>query len=100
MKKIIPAVWLIAVALILSIVFVGPYILCKTEIPEDYLKTIKNQSKGFYSLMIPLVPVRVVVDSFSGVEVCYTIYYFPFGTVGMSYIEGDGFSIEKTLIGL
>ena len=100
MKKIIPVVWLIVVALILSVVFVGPNILCEPQIPENYLKTIKNQSRGFYSLMIPLVPVRVVVDSFSGVEVCYTIYYFPFGTVGMSYIEGDGFSIEKTLIGL
>ena len=82
MKKIIPAVWLMAVALILSVVFIGPCILCETEIPEDYLKTIKNQSKGFYSPMIPLVPVRVVVGSFTGVEVCYTIYYLPFGTVG------------------
>ena len=44
------------------------------------------------------MPVFVSVKDFSRGKVNYTVYFFPFGTVGMSYTEQDGYNIEKTLI--
>ena len=78
----------------------GPIVSCKIEVPENYLEAIESQSKGVYSTTLPLVPVYTSVDSYSDGIVHYTIHYFPFGTVGMSYIEGDGYNIEKPLTGL
>ena len=44
-----------------------------------------------------MIPVYVRIDSYAEEKLYYTIYYFPFGTVGMSYVEGDGYNIEKSL---
>lgn len=38
---------------------------------------------------------RISIDRFSNEWVYYTIYYFPFGTVGMSYGPGEGYDEEK-----
>ncbi len=78
----------------------NPIISCKIDIPENYSEAIEEQVKGVYSQRLPLVPVYVTVDSLSGSEVFYTIHYFPIGTVGMSYMETEGFngySIVKPL---
>ena len=75
----------------------NPIISCKIDIPESYSAAIEAQAKGVYSQRLPLIPVCATVDSFSGNEVRYTIHYFPLGTVGMSYIETDGYSIVKPL---
>ena len=87
-------VLLIAALCILSF---RPIVYCGTELPGGCLAAIKSQSAGIYSHRLPLVPVFVSVDSFSRGKVSYTIYYFPFGTVGMSYTEQDGYNIEKPL---
>ena len=94
--------WIIVIALIavLGVFATNPIVSCKIEIPEDYLEAIESQSKGVYSEKLPLVPIYTSVDSYSDGIVHYTIHYFPFGAVGMSYIEGDGYNIEKPLTGL
>ena len=97
-KKVIIAVIFIGVLIAgLCILSSNPIISCKIDIPENYSEAIEEQVKGMYSQRLPLVPVYVTVDSFSGNEVHYTIHYFPLGTVGMSYMETDGYSIVKPL---
>ena len=96
-KIIIAAIVVGILTFVLFTLDSDPIISCKTDIPENFLKAIESQSKGVYSKTLPLVPVYVSVDSYSAGKVCYTIHYFPFGTVGMSYIEGDGYNIEKPL---
>ena len=98
---------ILAGILILAVLVLGfgilaekPVVSCKAEIPEHYLEAIESQSGGVYSHRLPLIPVYVSVDSFSEGKVYYTIYYFPFGTVGMSYTETDGYNMEKPLTGL
>ena len=75
----------------------NPIVSCNIEIPESYMEAVKDHAKGFYSKRLPLVPVYVSIDAYSEGALYYTIHYFPFGTVGMSYIEDDGYNIEKPL---
>ena len=42
----------------------------------------------------------VSVNSFDGIRGYYTVYYFPLGSVGMSYSESDGYNMEKPLLGM
>ena len=77
----------------------NPIISCKATVSEHELDAIKSQAAGLYSNTLPLVPVCVCVDAVSEKTVFYTIYYFPFGTVGMSYTEAEGYNIEKPLTG-
>ncbi len=95
-KIIIIAVILLSIAA-LGFISSNPVIYCDADIPDSYLEAVESQVKGLYSDKIPLVPLYVTVDSFSEGTVLYTIYYFPFGTVEMSYKEGDGYNIEKPL---
>ena len=78
-----------------------PIVLCNIDIPKEYRDVIEQEAKGVYSYRLPLVPVRVSVDRYdmSADRVYYTIYYFPFGSVGMSYKGDDGFFQEKPLTG-
>lgn len=76
-----------------------PMISHKKDVPVPYLDAIEHQAKGVYSTRLPLLPVYVSVERFSERTVFYTIHYFPFGSVGMSYTEDDGYNIEKPLTG-
>ncbi|MBR2637025.1 MAG: hypothetical protein IKD34_08320, partial [Oscillospiraceae bacterium] len=42
-------------------------------------------------------PGFVSVEKVGAQRVYYTVRYFPFGAVGMSYGEADGYNIEKPL---
>jgi len=75
-------------------------VFCKLDLPEDTREAIKSQAEGVYSHTLPLLPVFISVKDVSEDLVRYTIYYFPFGTVGMSFSETDGYCIEKPLMGL
>ena len=99
MKKFISAIVLIlsVLVIILGILSSRPIISCDIEIPETAMSAVKSDSKGLYSGKLPLVPVYVEVDSYSGDTVYYTIHYFPFGNVEMSFNEADGYNIEKAL---
>ena len=108
MKRIKKATGIVAIALMLILCFLSmnPLFFCDIDIPEPYEASIKSQSKGLYSKYLPLVPIYITVDRYSAGEgqysagiAEYTIYYFPFGTVGMSYREWDGYHIEKPLTG-
>lgn len=87
----------IALLLLLICVSCSVPLLGGSELPEAYTEAIRSQSEDLYSKKLPLVPMLVRVESFDGQTVCYTIYYFPAGSVGMSYCEQDGYNIEKPL---
>ena len=97
----------IITTVIVLLIFAGLCILASkpiisggNDVPEDYVEKIKSQAQGLYSKVLPLVPIYVTIDSFEEEKVYYTIHYFPFGTVEMSYIESEGYNIEKPLTGL
>lgn len=97
-KKIIISIIIAAMFIAgLGLLASNPIVNCKVDIPNHYLIAIESQSKGVYSNTLPLVPAYVSIDSISDGKAYYTIYYFPLGTVGMSYTEGDGYNIEKPL---
>ena len=95
----------IRIGVIITVIFIivlvafskNPIVSCKIEIPENYMEAVKEQAEGVYSSRLPLIPIYVRIDSYAEEKLYYTIYYFPLGTVGMSYVGGDGYNIEKTL---
>lgn len=95
----------IGVGVIITVVFIiilfafskNPIVSCNIEIPENYIEAVKEQAEGVYSSRLPLIPVYVRIDRYTEGKLYYTIYYFPLGSVGMSYVEGDGYNIEKSL---
>ncbi|MBE6752942.1 MAG: hypothetical protein E7559_01085 [Ruminococcaceae bacterium] len=99
MKKRAVAAIIIAAVLIIGLCVLAsnPIVVRKDGIPTACLEAIESQSKGVYSSTLPLVPIYVAVDRLEGETVYYTIHYFPFGTVGMSYTEADGYNMEKPL---
>lgn len=99
MKKIFkPIFLLIVVFIILLRIFSANLIIsCDFDIPITTYEAIEDQSKGAYSSKLPLVAVYVNVTDFSDEKAYYTIHYFPFGSVDMSYSESDGYNIEKQL---
>ena len=99
MKKLIKAFIVIFVSLILLLrIFSANLIIsCDFDIPQATYEAIESQSEGVYSDKLPLVAVYVNVTDYSDGKTYYTIHYFPFGTVDMSYSESDGFNIEKQL---
>lgn len=100
-KKIgIAVVLTVAVIAVLFGFSKRPIVSCDIEIPESYLEAAKEQAKGIYSKRLPLVPVYVSIEDYSEGVLYYTICYFPFGTVEMSYRDGDGYNMEKPLINM
>ena len=75
----------------------NPIVSCDIEIPTNYMDVVKDQARGVYSQRLPLVPVYVRINQYEDGVLYYTIYYFPVGSVGMSYTGGDGYNIEKSL---
>ena len=99
MKKLTKPVFIITIVLIilLRIFSANLIISCDFDIPDATYEAIESQSKGVYSNKLPLVAVYVNVTDYSKGIAYYTIHYFPFGTVDMSYSESDGYNIEKQL---
>ena len=96
-KTKITIVSVIVLTMLLGFLTLSPAVFCDLELPEGYSEAIRDQAKGLYSQRLPLVPIFVNVKSFQNERVHYTIYYFPFGSVGMSYAPADGYNIEKPL---
>ena len=99
-KTIIAATVVVVLILSLCLSASNPFIVCKLDVPDKHLEAIELQSRGVYSNRVPLVPICVSVDAYADGRIYYTIHYFPVGSVGMSYAEGDGFNMEKPLTGL
>ena len=99
-RSVIAAIIVAVLFLALSVSALHPVVICRIDIPENYMDAIAGQAKGMYSSKVPLVPIYVSVDACTEGRVYYTIHYFPVGTVGMSYAENDGYNIEKPLIDL
>ena len=98
MKRIKP-IFLIVITLVivLRIFSANLIISCDFDISDTTYDAIESQSKGVYSNKLPLMAVYVNVTDYSDEKAYYTIHYFPFGTVDMSYSETDGYNIEKQL---
>ena len=77
-----------------------PLVVCRYELPDGYIDDIVAQAKGFYSERLPIIAACITVDDYSNGAAYYTIYYFPFGTVEMTYIGDGGFDCTKYLTGL
>ena len=75
-------------------------LLCGLQVPKALEKAVQDQAKGIYSKSLPLMPVVVRITGFDRERVYYTIDYFPFGSVEMSYHPQDGYNIEKPLLGI
>ena len=77
-----------------------PFVSRRCEVPEEYVAEIRAQSVGVYSKKVPLLPIYISIEQFSAGRAYYTVHYFPFGTLGMSYSLTDGFCQENPLTGL
>ena len=99
MKNLIKAVIIIAFVLVilLRIFSANLIISCNFDIPHTIYEAVQSQAEGMYSNKLPLVAVYVSISDYSDEKAYYTIHYFPFGSVDMSYSEIDGYNIEKTL---
>ena len=93
----ITVILLVAVTGTLILLNRNPIVSCDIEIPTTYMDAVKDQARGVYSQRLPLVPVYVRINQYAEGVLYYTIYYFPVGSVGMSYTGGDGYNIEKPL---
>ena len=96
--------WIIIAALFILVLVLKistdhPFIVRGDGVPESHYAAIQDQAKGLYSSRVPLVPIFVSIDDLERGTVFYAIHYFPFGTVGMAYSQGDGYNIEKPLTG-
>lgn len=98
MKQLL--ILLLAAALILGALCARPPLLGAEDLSAEMTEAIRGQAQGVYSSRLPLIPLWVTVQSRDAQRVEYTIHYFPFGTVGMSYTVADGYNIEKPLTGL
>ena len=78
----------------------APFVSRRCEVPEEYVAEICAQSMGVYSKKVPLLPIYISIEQFSAGRAYYTVHYFPFGTLGMSYSLTDGFCQENPLTGL
>ncbi len=99
-KSFAIAVVIAVIAVVLACFCANPVLSCAFDLPPAYEAEIRNQAKGLYSSKLPLVLTYVKVNDFDGLAAYYTIYYFPFGTVEMSFINGEGWMVEKPLTGL
>ena len=80
--------------------FFPSFVSRRCEVPEEYVAEIRAQSVGVYSKKVPLLPICISIEQFSAGRAYYTVHYFPFGTLGMSYSLTDGFCQENPLTGL
>lgn len=88
------------VVLVLGWLCYRPVVIHKEYVTPPLAEAAQQQARGLYSSRLPLIPVYVSLDRMEKGAVYYTIRYFPFGTVGMSYSEEGLYNIEKPLTGL
>ena len=85
-KKAMIALLIVALfGMILACISSHPFVSRRCEVPEEY---------------VPLLPIYISIEQFSAGRAYYTVHYFPFGTLGMSYSLTDGFCQENPLTGL
>ena len=96
------ALWAAAAGCVLALGWLchHPAVIQKEYIAPPLAEAAEQQARGLYSSRLPLIPVSVTLDRMEGGTVYYTIRYFPFGTVGMSFSEEGLYNIEKPLTGL
>lgn len=99
MKRWLAAAVLVAV-LCLGLLCNQPIVTQKEYVTPPLAEAAERQARGLYSARLPLIPVYVSLDRMEEGAVFYTIHYFPFGTVGMSFSEEGLYNIEKPLTGL
>ena len=101
----IPARHIAAAAVLTAALLLGwlcrhPVVTQREYVAPPLAEAAEQQARGLYSSRLPLIPVHVSLDRMEQGTVYYTIRYFPFGTVGMSFSEEGLYNIEKPLTGL
>lgn len=86
--------------MILACISSHPFVSRRCEVPEEYVAEIRAQSVGVYSKKVPFFADLHFHRAVSAGRAYYTVHYFPFGTLGMSYSLTDGFCQENPLTGL
>ena len=99
-KRILIPLILLLVVVSLCVTALRPPVLFAGDLPAETREAIQSQATGLYSRRLPLIPLFVTVDRQEQNRVYYTIFYFPLGSVGMSWDPADGYNIEKPLTGL
>lgn len=76
----------------------------KNTIPHRFIEAVETdyiQKHLYYSPV--LIPWKYSIDRYyyNGIdyEVEYTVYFLPFGSIGMKYSGNDGYSQEKKIAG-
>jgi len=102
----------VLVCIMLAVLALNPPVVCPEKLEgrftQEQHRAVQAVSRGLYSVKIPLIPLWVEVTELEnfiidgnmerGVE--FTIHYLWFGSLGMRYLSGDGYSITKPLTGL
>ena len=103
-NKILLAVFALVMVIVLGFISFTIYIynrdipvLNTDGVSDYYIDKFKDQAGHIYSGKLPLVTWYINIDEHQDNRYNYTIHYWPFGTEVMTYLDGDGFSIEKKL---
>ena len=74
---------------------------CESTMSEEQERAVTSVSRGFYGHSAPVFAVAVSVNEVQPDYVAWDIYYFPFGDIGMEYInrpEYGGYNITRYLV--
>ena len=97
---------------VLAALALNPPVVCPDEYEEQMTpeihEAVQSVSRGIYSRNVPLVPADVEIteiqewqaDEETVPDVYFVVHYLYSGRVGMSYMPGEGYNIEKPLSGL
>ena len=97
---------------VLAALALNPPVVCPDEYEDNLTpeirEAVQSVSRGIYSRNIPLVPAYVEItkiqewqiDNETVPDVYFVVHYLYSGRVGMSFMPGEGYNIEKPLCGL
>lgn len=96
---------------VLAALALNPPVVCPDEYKDDLTpeihSAVQSVSRGIYSKNIPLVPACAkiteirehVIEGETVPDVYFDVHYLYFGRVGMSFMPGEGYNMEKQLFG-
>ena len=74
---------------------------CEVTMSEEQERAVTSVSRGFYGHSAPVFAVAVSVNEVRDDYVAWDIFYFPFGDIGMEYVDRPtygGYNITRYLV--
>ena len=74
---------------------------CESVMSEEQKRAVTSVSRGFYGHSAPVFAVAVSVNEVRDDYVAWDIFYFPFGDIGMEYVDRPtygGYHITRYLV--